>query len=269
MYYLLIIFQDAQEFLRCFMDQLHEELKEPIVEIAPTLKINADRHDTLDCIRADSGILASEDSSHSDADYETCDSGLSSEKTSCVDEGVESQETLFEPTDLTGDTSTHPSLNSSKIFHDSNPSIQCSTLSNHGDDTNSRDSLSLTKNGSTDNCLNINCCDSSIMPKEDKLSKDREGSVITKSESLHNVNEENIHLNNLLSSNKASCISQLKQGTPETIMSILNARKQNIQYRSIVSDIFDGKLLSSVQCLTCDTVRYFYILNLNQLTCHL
>ncbi|XP_050312618.1 ubiquitin carboxyl-terminal hydrolase 20 isoform X2 [Anthonomus grandis grandis] len=31
-------------------------------------------------------------------------------------------------------------------------------------------------------------------------------------------------------------------------------KKQQIKYRSIISDIFDGKLLSSVQCLTCDRV---------------
>lgn len=29
---------------------------------------------------------------------------------------------------------------------------------------------------------------------------------------------------------------------------------QKNQHRSIISDIFDGKLLSSVQCLTCDRV---------------
>lgn len=33
----------------------------------------------------------------------------------------------------------------------------------------------------------------------------------------------------------------------------INAKKQ-IKYRSIISDIFDGKLLSSVQCLTCNRV---------------
>jgi len=27
---------DTQEFLRCFMDQLHEELKEPELEIVPS-----------------------------------------------------------------------------------------------------------------------------------------------------------------------------------------------------------------------------------------
>lgn len=36
--------------------------------------------------------------------------------------------------------------------------------------------------------------------------------------------------------------------------SSLNASKRQIKFRSIISDIFDGKLLSSVQCLTCDRV---------------
>lgn len=31
--------------------------------------------------------------------------------------------------------------------------------------------------------------------------------------------------------------------------------KKNVQYRSVISDIFDGKILSSVQCLTCERVR--------------
>lgn len=33
-----------------------------------------------------------------------------------------------------------------------------------------------------------------------------------------------------------------------------NQMKKQIKYRSIISDIFDGKLLSSVQCLTCDRI---------------
>lgn len=31
-------------------------------------------------------------------------------------------------------------------------------------------------------------------------------------------------------------------------------RKLHVKYNSIISEIFDGKLLSSVQCLTCDRV---------------
>ncbi|KAL3287316.1 hypothetical protein HHI36_001791 [Cryptolaemus montrouzieri] len=43
---------------------------------------------------------------------------------------------------------------------------------------------------------------------------------------------------------------------PSTSCSLLNttSAKKQIKYRSIISDIFDGKLLSSVQCLTCNRI---------------
>jgi hypothetical protein len=37
-------------------------------------------------------------------------------------------------------------------------------------------------------------------------------------------------------------------------------KKTAIKHRSIISDVFDGKLLSSVQCLTCDRVRNISLL---------
>ncbi|VEN45442.1 unnamed protein product [Callosobruchus maculatus] len=39
-----------------------------------------------------------------------------------------------------------------------------------------------------------------------------------------------------------------------TTSSTNTSNKKQIKYRSIISDIFDGKLLSSVQCLTCDRI---------------
>lgn len=83
--------QDAQEFLRCFMDQLHEELKETMPE-------SADSDNELGCVSEsnnrdpnndeadnedyDKNEHQEEDSSQSEAEFETCDSGLSSEKSS-------------------------------------------------------------------------------------------------------------------------------------------------------------------------------------------
>lgn len=37
-------------------------------------------------------------------------------------------------------------------------------------------------------------------------------------------------------------------------------RKLHVKYNSIISEIFDGKLLSSVQCLTCNRVSKCFIL---------
>lgn len=69
--------QDAQEFLRCFLDQLHEELKAPVGAFA-RLPLGRPRSPTAE---------SSESSlSEDEEDFETCDSGLSSEKSSCGDD---------------------------------------------------------------------------------------------------------------------------------------------------------------------------------------
>ncbi|XP_044745579.1 ubiquitin carboxyl-terminal hydrolase 20 [Coccinella septempunctata] len=41
---------------------------------------------------------------------------------------------------------------------------------------------------------------------------------------------------------------------PSTSSSLPNSDKPQVKYRSIISDIFDGKLLSTVQCLTCNRI---------------
>ncbi|XP_015586795.1 ubiquitin carboxyl-terminal hydrolase 20 [Cephus cinctus] len=74
---------DTQEFLRCFMDQLHEELKEHIEDDRESLlrlkglgEHSSDEDTELD----------GNSSSQSDGEYETCDSGVS-EQSSLSDEG--------------------------------------------------------------------------------------------------------------------------------------------------------------------------------------
>ena len=78
--------QDTQEFLRCFMDQLHEELKQTMIEetddkeeepqeetASPIGQIISDRQVSME---------TSSSSSQSD-DYETCDSALGSGEQNC------------------------------------------------------------------------------------------------------------------------------------------------------------------------------------------
>lgn len=35
-----------------------------------------------------------------------------------------------------------------------------------------------------------------------------------------------------------------------------SSKKQPVDYRSVISDVFDGRILSSVQCLTCERVCF-------------
>ena len=94
--------QDTQEFLRCFMDQLHEELKQATPP-PHRLQTNGchDEDDEVSMTTTDSGHSnhpsasdrqsSLETSSQSDGEYETCDSGLSSERSS-VEHNVSSDE---------------------------------------------------------------------------------------------------------------------------------------------------------------------------------
>ncbi|XP_050817819.1 ubiquitin carboxyl-terminal hydrolase 33 isoform X4 [Gopherus flavomarginatus] len=59
--------QDAQEFLRCLMDLLHEELKEPVMEIEDTHSTSIEES-------------MEEDKSQSDIDFQSCESCDSSDK---------------------------------------------------------------------------------------------------------------------------------------------------------------------------------------------
>jgi ubiquitin carboxyl-terminal hydrolase 20/33 len=153
---------DTQEFLRCFMDQLHEELKEITKPAEITQVMQQQHHFKID----------ENEDSVSEAEYETCDSGVS-EQSSLSDE---------------------VSMSSKRIRKISrSPSPPLSQRQNIASSASSSQSVIMNRTGSTTS-----------------------------------LNQENSNNN--------------------------NNQQPKIVHRSIISDVFDGKLLSSVQCLTCDRV---------------
>ncbi|GAB0087832.1 Ubiquitin carboxyl-terminal hydrolase [Sergentomyia squamirostris] len=81
---------DTQEFLRCFMDQLHEELKE--ITPPPPNVSHMSGHDNEDDEEDERASVCSTPSlSQSEAEYETCDSGVS-EQSTASDEGESEQQ---------------------------------------------------------------------------------------------------------------------------------------------------------------------------------
>lgn len=75
---------DTQEFLRCFMDQLHEELKEQLeIDRDSVLRSKGIVEHSSD---EEENEMEGTGSSQSDGEYETCDSGVS-ERSSLSDEG--------------------------------------------------------------------------------------------------------------------------------------------------------------------------------------
>lgn len=162
---------DTQEFLRCFMDQLHEELKE-VTPPPPEF--------TEDIIREDSPCPSP--SSQSEAEYETCDSGVS-EQSSLSDEATATTKRMRKISRSPSPTAANQRHNNNASSASSLPTIGSSILSNRTGSSNSLTSQSG---------------------------------------------------------------NQQQQQAKDT--------QQKAVYRSIISDVFDGKLLSSVQCLTCDRV---------------
>jgi len=85
-----VLVKDSQEFLRCFMDHLHEELKQPVImgdDDAADGNVdanNSNENRVMKCAARHCIAVDCDASEPSDTDYETCDSGLSSESNSVV-----------------------------------------------------------------------------------------------------------------------------------------------------------------------------------------
>lgn len=274
------------------MDQLHEELKEPVVELPGITSISPTNQEEFDGMQSDSGIPISEESSQSDGDYETCESGPNSEKDSCADETIDASDAPQESSDIMIPTS----LLLSSADNNQNAYVSGSNNENF---TGQIDSFSV--NGAGDPCFEYDkqkrtCvtpeCPShasnsdSALTNENSFSGcDKSDSPLLKEDSKSNVeaylseDSNNIdakgvksfvsdkHCNHSpfvamkhMSCNKGTSAidqtSQIKNIASQAIInSMLTAKKKKtVQHRSIISDIFDGKILSSVQCLTCDTV---------------
>ncbi|XP_057324882.1 ubiquitin carboxyl-terminal hydrolase 20 [Microplitis mediator] len=156
---------DTQEFLRCFMDQLHEELKERIEEdkeVIHSLKNMGEQSSDEEETEIDGNA-----SSQSDAEYETCDSGVS-EQSSLSDEGERGMKRRY--------------------------------------------------------------------------------SRVSQSEKLRNK----FTTRNIKKTASDDTFSQPQRSIQSSPTK--HRAKKPAKTRSIISDVFDGKLLSSVQCLTCDRV---------------
>lgn len=219
---------DTQEFLRCFMDQLHEELKEVTPPPPDVLVRNTSSASNLSGVSIgaiDSPQIVSDDDrsacstplSQSEAEYETCDSGVS-EQSSLSDE----------------------------------MSILCSTKSTTKP-ASSAMSASITSSG-------VGSCYGIQLHSAPTSAYSRSPSPTASQRTIKSVQSSSSkftgHRSNSVSSlnsmtNLSAGASSPQQMHPDG-SSASGAAK--LPHRSIISDVFDGKLLSSVQCLTCDRI---------------
>uniref|UniRef100_A0A182VXT0 ubiquitinyl hydrolase 1 n=1 Tax=Anopheles minimus TaxID=112268 RepID=A0A182VXT0_9DIPT len=198
---------DTQEFLRCFMDQLHEELKEITAPPPPDVLSRGTVDEIDEHSDGHPSPCSSPSPSQSEGEYETCDSGVS------------------ERSSLSDDQLSPTKLSASKRFR---------KLS----------SRSPSPPGSA--------ADSQANQRMAAAARIRTSSI--RQQSPVGSNRSNASSVSTASGIPGSGTAGSGGGGGSGDPSDSGTAKEKLPQRSIISDIFDGKLLSSVQCLTCDRV---------------
>uniref|UniRef100_A0A4W3IIR9 Ubiquitin carboxyl-terminal hydrolase 33 n=1 Tax=Callorhinchus milii TaxID=7868 RepID=A0A4W3IIR9_CALMI len=221
--------QDAQEFLRCLMDQLHEELKEQVIE----------QVEDSQCINME------EEKNSSDNEFQSCESCGSSDKADS-----ETNSKLFSEDHVEAELLVQEELKSHvlvKDWHRDKNYLQKLYRSNSGEDLDK--DMDTTDSGQIqDNQVTMKV---QIQNRLSEVNSD----VAMHSPSRPSSPAFNETVNLKLSSSPprsnsvwGGLVSSHKKG-----MLFFRLEKQT-KYRSVISDIFDGTIVSSVQCLTCDRV---------------
>lgn len=226
--------QDAQEFLRCLMDLLHEELKEQVMEIE-------EEPQTLT-----SEETVEEEKSQSDVDFQSCEScSSSSEKGENESVSKGSPEDSTETTMLIQD---EEDLEMAKDWQKEKMCNKSNKADSDGEPDKDRDTV----------------CETVDLNSQETVKVQIHGRA---SEYITDVHLNDLSTPQILPSNESVnprlSASPPKSGnlwpglTPphkKAQSASPKRKKQHKKYRSVISDIFDGTIISSVQCLTCDRV---------------
>uniref|UniRef100_A0A673B2E9 Ubiquitin carboxyl-terminal hydrolase n=1 Tax=Sphaeramia orbicularis TaxID=375764 RepID=A0A673B2E9_9TELE len=200
--------QDTQEFLRCLMDQLHEELKEPLTECS----MSGEGSDVEE--RRDGDRSPSED------EFLSCDSGSSSDRgegggvvMAVSPTGVISEKERLKERRVSGSP-----LRGGSQEMDEDADVDTAAEEEPDNEASMTQPQSIP-------CSPVR----TLQEMHPKLSSSPpRSSPLRSSGPVYSFKKAQL----LLSSRK----------------------KKQSHYRSVISDIFDGSILSLVQCLTCDRV---------------
>ncbi|XP_055009325.1 ubiquitin carboxyl-terminal hydrolase 20 isoform X2 [Boleophthalmus pectinirostris] len=272
--------QDTQEFLRCLMDQLHEELKEPLTECT----LSGDGFDVDD--RRDGDRSPSED------EFLSCDSGSSSDRGEAGATGD-------------GELLLHDECDGVRSPMRPNESSPSGVISEKERLKERRVSGSPLRGGSQEMDEDA---DVDTAAEEDTSERLETEEVLTtpstEVQTLENNQISNTAQGQSQSSNTSEPDNEARITQPQSIpctpvrtlqelhpklscspprssplratgpsysfkkapLLLSSKKKKQSHYRSVISDIFDGSILSLVQCLTCDrlssTVETFQDLSL-------
>ncbi|XP_069465338.1 ubiquitin carboxyl-terminal hydrolase 20 isoform X3 [Ambystoma mexicanum] len=206
--------QDTQEFLRCLMDQLHEELKEPVVT------------ETRDSDSSDTDERREGDRCPSEDEFLSCDSSSDRGES----EGILARgSTLAEMELLIHDEA---GRGISEKERQKERKFTCSRRQTSSEQVDEDADVDTAMTPEPDNEAYIRCSSRPCSP-------------------VHQDSHPKLSSSPPRSSPLRTGPSYvLKKGQ----MQARGKKKKELRYRSVISDIFDGSILSLVQCLTCDRV---------------
>uniref|UniRef100_A0A674B338 Ubiquitin carboxyl-terminal hydrolase n=1 Tax=Salmo trutta TaxID=8032 RepID=A0A674B338_SALTR len=237
--------QDSQEFLRCLMDQLHEELKEPLAE-----PLDNDQHSHA--IAMDDDGPDDDSPSQSDNDFQSCEScgGGSSERVDREGQGG------------SGDGQAAPPPREE--------SNEAEMLIPDGPDSSHSFGQTNREWQKEKNLINDLYRGSGAAGSGGDLDKDVDTAPIVSSQGTIKVQIQSRMAGSTRTQSavhmEGHCLTKMSSSPPKTNsvwpgmssshkkVSSFSSTKSQKKYRSVISDVFDGTIVSSVQCLTCDRV---------------
>ncbi|XP_078075072.1 ubiquitin carboxyl-terminal hydrolase 33 isoform X1 [Mustelus asterias] len=227
--------QDAQEFLRCLMDQLHEELKEQVIEHI---------EDAL-CVTMEEQM---EEENLSDNEFQSCDSCTSSDK---ADPETNSKMSTEDSPDA--EMLIHEEVKnrvSAKGWQRERNLLHKLYRPNSGDDLDKDMDTSPGADQMVD-------CDGTVKVQIQSRLPEVASDMSVRSPSRPSSPMFDETVNSRLSSSpprSTSVWGGLVSSHKKVVSFTPLKKRKQVKYRSVISDVFDGTIVSSVQCLTCDRV---------------